>query len=250
MYRRSNGTMRPAAIAQKLEQLLRLVNETLTRTADVQRALNSQTAATAASPKVESARPDEAARRTGNRWYVKHGALLVQIVLALIAVAALFYNARTYNLSRSMGHKQLRAWITLYTVRLARDFSTTAPTAVDLSFKNTGQTPGLNMEWVYDPGLGFSGGTCARRVQAHIIVPISKGAIGPGEIASAAGIRIDPLPQACLDDLNNGSSTFSVRGTMKYEDIFGEQRFTNFCFYTTKFSISTLTACRDHNDLN
>jgi len=240
--------MRSAAIAQKLDELLRFAKQTRTTTEEIHHAVNSPATCPSGSSPAESTGSDRRIASSKQPWHTKDAALLVQALLPLFTLGALIFSAASYNLSRSMGHKQLRAWITIYGIRLVRDFSTTAPTAVDISAKNTGQTPALNLEWTFDTDSALSGGHCY--LKADTIVSASRGAIGPGEVIANAGVRINPLLQPCLDDLETGASVFSVRGTIRYEDIFGERHFTNFCFHTTKFSTQVLTACEDHNDLN
>jgi len=236
------------AIAQKLDELLRFAKQTRATTEEIHRAVDSMAGDPSRSMEPESTGSDRTIANSMRPWNRKGAALVVQALLALFTFGALMFTAASYNLSRSMGQKQLRAWITIYDVRLVRDFSTTGPTAVDISAKNTGQTPALNLEWTFDTGSAFSEGHC--HLKADTVVSASRGAIGPGEVITNAGIRINPLLQLCLDDLKMGTSVFSVRGTIRYEDIFGERHFTNFCFHTTKLSTQILTACEDHNDLN
>lgn len=237
--------MRPAAIAQKLDELLQLTKQTRTKAEDIHRAVSSVAGSSVSCG--TDALGSNVLANSSNSQSRKNAGLLVQIAVALLTLGALLCSAASYTLSRNMGHKQLRPWITMYTVQLARDFSVTMPTSVNLSAKNTGQTPALNLEWTYDEGM-FTGGRCY--LKSDIFVSPSSGAVGLGEIVSNAGVHINALLPPCLDDLKTGASVFSVRGTLRYDDIFGEHHFTNFCFHTTKLSTAILVACEEHNDLD
>ncbi len=113
--------MRPAAIAQKLDELLQLTKQTRTKAEDIHRAVSSVAGSSVSCG--TDALGSNVLANSSNSQSRKNAGLLVQIAVALLTLGALLCSAASYTLSRNMGHKQLRAWITMYTVQLARDLA-------------------------------------------------------------------------------------------------------------------------------
>jgi hypothetical protein len=244
--------LKDSALAPKIDDLLRYGRHTNRAVDTIQRQLFSAATSHLGAQVGQMSANNTVATSFPNRpWYKRYPELLVQVVLTLVAILALVYTARSYNLSRSTAEKQLRAWVTTYQLKVKRDFSVTSIFEIEVMMKNNGQTPSMNSTWKLDThAAAFLGGRC--HLTSELTSDVARGAVGAGEIIYTE-VTGGPLTQACLDDLNNGRSRFVLHGSFTYDDIFGQHHFANVCEMTFNQPSSlprTLTACPDYNDLN
>lgn len=179
---------------------------------------------------------------------------IIQGIIAIAAVGALIYSARTFDSNRITSERQLRAWLIISSVSLANPLGPGLPAQVNFVAKNTGQTPALNVRSRIigersGEDFGPHGGRCDPATR--LLNPYKSAlTVGPGETISNPSLGIFSLSQGCFEDLHRGVAEFIVRGSLTYADIFGSQHVTNFCYQYEGATSRTITACQGNNDLN
>jgi hypothetical protein len=164
-------------------------------------------------------------------------------VVQLAAVsAAIVYAAIAYRQWHDLRHNftvDQRAWIGISVVEGGTDGSNgkmevDRPYTVNARVKNTGKTPALDVAFVAGTEFVKQGG----KLQPFTATAPSRGAVFP---SAEIFTTIDPLSendkqgtgrlsQGLYDALERGDVFLFVRGTVKYNDIFGCKHSAKFCY--------------------
>ncbi len=137
-----------------------------------------------------------------------------------------------------------RAWIGLLDIKIVQFLSAGQDFVVRVSIKNTGKTPATDVIFharlqaiskgaVPNYSYGDTGGS-------GMMLPQS---IGTHEIGMG-----HPVPADTSRALARGERTMFLHGRIEYKDIFGDEHWTNWCYYLEGYGLETFTAYKEHND--
>jgi Sec-independent protein translocase protein TatA len=140
-------------------------------------------------------------------------------------------------------HADQRAWIGASPSTF--DLSDGKPLAVIVSLTDTGKTPGLNLSsqvhWIDLPeDREFT----LADVNYQKIEPILSGTIFPNQIVPVKAATF--VSVGSFDDFRNGIMILYVYGRTEYQDIYGANHWTEFC-YVVSPDLKTGTLCKIYN---
>jgi hypothetical protein len=138
-----------------------------------------------------------------------------------------------------------RAWINITEARFREPLSAKTNNHIDLSLKNTGKTPALQVVYKYKTWIQVSGKTIAELEK----VGNSETVYGPGDVRPTVLSWTSPMSQKQVDMLESKKGTFFVDIEFAYRDIFDARKLhhNRAClFYDPIISINLALAFCDH----
>jgi hypothetical protein len=160
-------------------------------------------------------------------------------------------------------HQDERAWMGVSEVIVA-DPSAEKGFPITVVFTNTGKTParnvkissGYNLSFMPITGpssdeIGRLTFTVAQSVapQAKLNDILGYRTVTGGMFSQSALAGVQDI-RSKFQNILDGTLTLYYYGTVKYDDVFGNHRSTNFCIYLADAKIKMGAFCRDFNDLN
>lgn len=150
----------------------------------------------------------------------------ITIAGAVIAFGSLIILYLSIRQSRQTFEAGQRAWALIDVVNLETPLNITVASPLSLVLKNVGQSPALHVHSDGDERL--TGEHCKGykliKPLTHTDMPL-----GPGQRIMLPDFSMGPVKQSCLDELDAGTSTYEVSGTIYYEDIFKAAHKTIYC---------------------
>lgn len=162
------------------------------------------------------------------------GVLVISFITLLATVAGVVYVRNTLLETRRLGEAQTRAYLSVADFKSRVVGAENACISVEVTFKNTGQTPArnvrTNLAWASDPP--------PFKEELHrttIANSEGRGSIAAG-MAFFGAIRTDrfqndpnqSLTATQIADVVHGTSKFWLYGLLEYDDVFGHQHRTRF----------------------
>jgi hypothetical protein len=177
----------------------------------------------------------------------------IQGTIGILFFLTLLYSVRSYDLSRDTRDKQLRAYVVVTSIQVLT--SKTANQQIGLQpgtnifrfiQKNTGQTPAKYLQLTLDPEPWLTGGlnTSIKGPSS----PATSGVLGPGDMTWNDEV-LSSLSQPAIDDLNRDVAHVQIKGTITYQDVFGKNHHTLFCFFWAGV-INGMQPCLQGNDFD
>jgi hypothetical protein len=183
------------------------------------------------------------------RWQVGADVAIAGFTFVLLAVSGFqgYLLKQSVDLARNTSEKQLRAYVVCAGGEMtdARELNT----SLTITARNTGQTPARDVQMItqftvrdpdWDGPFEFS------------LEPASMSVLGPGmELENSKTFDVPPEMRKLLAD---GKKVIWIWGTVRYTDVFGVDRYTNFRFLeggANGFHVGTaLTFSTKGNDAN
>jgi len=166
--------------------------------------------------------------------------------IALAAVTALLWwsTSRLVRETKLNGERQLRAWVGMSALSRS-GFGRGDTVKFVAELQNFGQTPASKVEVDYGIALSGTPDDDVVVIALNVVVP----PINPGEHVS---VVLSDLYKVTLEDIPNldaGLTHTLLAGTVKYRDIFGRRRATNFrAFATGRAQTTGIKWLREGND--
>jgi hypothetical protein len=176
-------------------------------------------------------------------WPVADG---IQAMIGILLIGNLLYSVLSYNLSVESRNKQLRAWIYVTEVTLAKGpIAAYVPNLITLHFKNGGVSPAGHV--TSDFKGRFYGTGCDVPLE-DAPNPPSELPVGPGEPMTSLQNAIT-IDDRCLQALSKGTATFKIDGVIDYQDIFGNVHHTWVCVQYSN-ELGTMHTCPSGDDFD
>lgn len=161
------------------------------------------------------------------RHWLEYGVFAFVVVTAMATATAAWYTRKQWETSVDNGRRQLRAYVFPDQANLVWE-GTAKPTIVEITIKNSGQTP------AYRVSTATMIGVTAYPLRQGLSVPsvTSKPTVIP---PSSSTTLSDTMPQPLTADqlmaVQKGSQAIYAIGEIAYADAFGECRMTRYRFY-------------------
>jgi hypothetical protein len=142
-------------------------------------------------------------------------------------------------------HLEQRAWIGVLGVGNLKVKVGESPQA-SVIVVNSGKTPAVYVKQIIS-------GNILPKGQSSFIYKSSPAEKSQSVIQPGMNVRIDfpanepPVTQTSADDIKYGRATFHIYGKITYQDVFGKEHYTTFCFIVTPDLTST-EWCAEYND--
>jgi hypothetical protein len=153
-----------------------------------------------------------------------------EILLALFTLGLWVATAQLVSGAKDTARRQLRAYISITSVRKVPNTLNASLPAYEIDFRNSGQTPAYAIKtW---RAIGTS-----RKPLLEPLAPPPDGvrdtdvALGIGAKQSMKIEKSSPISQRESDEWGAGTAALYVWGKVEYSDVFKKQHFTNFCLY-------------------
>jgi len=138
-----------------------------------------------------------------------------------------------------------RAWINITECKFREPLSAKISNHIDLTVKNSGETPALQVIYKYRTWIEVAGKTIAEEK----FTPSSKSVYGPGDVRFTVLAWTSPMSQEQVKLLESKKGTFFVDIDFTYHDIFDAMNLhhTRACFvYNPTVSINLAFAFQDN----
>lgn len=179
-------------------------------------------------------------------WWAAVGGFASAISTILVLIA-LYFAFRSNWIARDTAKRQLRAYLTVSKIRVRRIVAD-KQIEVDVSFKNTGQTPAKRITLF--SGVKTAGTPTNEQFFFLDLIPLHDDAsvviLGAGE-SSFADLKADP-PETSIANFAEGRWNLYVFGRIDYQDTFGSSHTTWFRSRMDQ-DLKSVRLCVDGNNL-
>jgi hypothetical protein len=161
------------------------------------------------------------------RHWLEYGVFAFVVVTALATATAAWYTRRQWETSTDNGRRQLRAYVFPDQANLVWE-ATAKPTTVEVTIKNSGQTPAYRVSTATMIGVReypLHGAFSVPSVTSKPTV------IPPGSSTTLSDTMVHPLTADQLRAIQKGTQAVYVFGEIAYADAFGECRITRYRLY-------------------
>ena len=168
-----------------------------------------------------------------------------QLLGIIISICALSVTVWTVNKNDFSLRQLNRAWITVINLQMVQPLQENVSNQIAISFENSGKTPAVNVTF-HSEALDFTGLNCSGPT---VKAPYKSSMIlGPAEKASNNNY-VFLFPKECVAELQSGKANLYVRGSISYDDVFGEHHISRFCGQFEGVTTGLLTFCQNGNEL-
>jgi hypothetical protein len=134
--------------------------------------------------------------------------------------------------AKDISRRDQRAWLTVKSVTMTTPLAVGTSPVIEARFENTGRSPAINVQTA---GAIFSHATTQRYTlpsrDRSIIGRASRSVIGPNSGETSIWYGKEPITDnAQIESIMGGTWVIYVSGSILYDDIFGNQHRTTFCY--------------------